>query len=150
MEKDVLKEFLKQKGLRFTRERESILDEILSHKGHFDLEQIYLGLRDKGSRVSRASVYRTVPLLLESGLLEEVQRTDKDKHAHYELTYGSSHHDHMICTECGKVMEFRSPSIEKLQDSLCRSRGFKGTSHTLEIRGVCRECRKKNPSRKHG
>jgi Fur family ferric uptake transcriptional regulator len=146
VEKDAFKKYLKSKELKFTKERETILDEILSHKGHFDLEEIYLGLRDKGSKVSRASIYRTVPLLVESGILEEVQRTDK--HAHYELTYGSSHHDHMLCTECGKVIEFYSPSIEKLQDSLCRSRGFKGTSHTLEIRGVCKECRAKASRRK--
>jgi Fur family ferric uptake transcriptional regulator len=146
VEKEVLRKFLKQKGLRFTKERETILDEILSRKGHFDLEEVYLGLRDKGSKVSRASIYRTVPLLLESGLLEEVQRTAK--HAHYELTYGSSHHDHMLCTECGKVIEFYSPSIEKLQEKLCRARGFKGTSHTLEIMGTCRECRAKRKPRR--
>jgi Fur family ferric uptake transcriptional regulator len=87
-------------------------------------------------------------LLVESGLVEEVERTDK--HAHYELTYGSAHHDHMLCTECGKVIEFYSPSLEKLQDRLCRARGFKGTSHTLEIKGLCRECRKAKSSRRRG
>jgi Fur family ferric uptake transcriptional regulator len=148
VEKEVLKEFLRQKGLRFTKEREAILKEISSHRGHFDLEEIYLGLKKKGAKVSRASIYRTLPLLMESGLVEEVERTDK--HAHYELTYGSAHHDHMLCTECGKVIEFYSPSLEKLQDRLCRARGFKGTSHTLEIKGLCRECRKAKPSRRRG
>lgn len=139
--KDVFQKFLAEKGLRFTKEREAVLDEVLSRKGHFDLEEIYFSMRDKGAKVSRASIYRTIPLLVESGILEEAERVDKQ--ARYELTYGSTHHDHMVCTECGRVIEFRSPSIERLQDGLCRARGFKGTSHTLEIRGVCRECRSK-------
>ena len=148
MKKEVLREFLRGKGLRFTTEREAVLQEISSRRGHFDLEEIYMGLRKKGAKVSRASIYRTMPLLIESGLVEEVEHTDK--HAHYEYTYGSAHHDHMLCIECGKVIEFYSPALEKLQEKLCRSRGFTGTSHTLEIRGRCRECRRKKPARRRG
>jgi len=148
VEKEVLREFLRGRGLRFTPEREAILEEIASRRGHFDLEEIFEGLRRKGLKVSRASIYRTVPLLVESGIVEEVERTDK--HAHYEHTFGSSHHDHMLCTGCGRVIEFLSPEMEKLQEGLCRARGFKGTGHTLEIKGLCRDCRKGKRPRRRG
>lgn len=132
------REFLKGEGLKFTSEREAVLDEVLSRNGHFDPEELYLELKKKGRKVSRASVYRTLPLLAECGLIEEVEKVDK--HAHYERTHGRRHHDHMLCEKCGKIIEFYSEAIEKLQDELCAVQGFAGTSHTLEIRGTCRKC----------
>ncbi len=141
-EKRVLEDFLNRKGLRFTKEREAILEGVASLSGHFDLEELLLSLRGKGLKVSRASVYRTLPLLVESGLVEEVERVDK--HAHYEATFGVRHHDHMLCMNCGRVIEFYSPDLERLQERLCRSRGFRGETHTLEIRGQCRDCVRKS------
>lgn len=143
-ETEAFREHLRSKGLRYTAEREAVLRAVVARKSHFDLEDIFADLRGKGVKVSRASIYRTLPLLLQSGLVEEVERTDK--HAHYEHTYGNKHHDHMLCNSCGQVIEFYSPALEKLQDALCRSRGFRGASHTLEIRGLCRECRRKDPA----
>jgi Fur family ferric uptake transcriptional regulator len=140
-EKEAFKEFLRKKGLRVTKEREAILNEVLSRKGHFDMEELHLALRKNSPRVSRASIYRTLPLLIESGILEEVERVDK--HAHYEHTTGRSHHDHMLCVSCGRVIEFYSESLEKLQNRLCRDRGFEGISHNLEIKGYCRKCARK-------
>lgn len=141
MKKDVFRKFLGERGLRFTGEREAILDEVLGSTGHFDPEELYIALREKGQKVSRASVYRTLPLMVDAGVVEQVERTDK--HAHYERTLGRDHHDHMLCVSCGKVIEFYSEAIEKLQDRLCRERGFKGVSHTLEITGYCDSCMKK-------
>ncbi|MEK6690287.1 MAG: transcriptional repressor [Nitrospirota bacterium] len=135
----IFKEFLQKKGLKLTREREAILKEIFSFHGHFDPEELHIRLRKKGSSISKASIYRTVPLLIESGLLEEVIKVDK--HAHYEHTYGHNHHDHMICITCGRVVEFHSQELEELQKRLCKDYGFRGISHTLEIRGYCRKCR---------
>jgi Fur family ferric uptake transcriptional regulator len=140
MKKDVFKYFLKDRGLRLTKEREAIWDEVRSTKGHFDPEELHLSMRQKGQSVSRASVYRTIPLMVEAGILEQVERTDK--HAHYERTIGRSHHDHMLCTSCGKVIEFYSDALEKLQDRLCRQYGFEGVAHTLEITGHCKACGK--------
>jgi Fur family ferric uptake transcriptional regulator len=137
-EKKAFREFLRKKGLRVTREREAILEEVVSRKGHFDMEELHLALRKNSPRVSRASIYRTLPLLLESGILEEVERTDK--HAHYEHTAGRPHHDHMLCVSCGGVVEFYSESLERLQERLCRERGFEGVSHSLEIKGYCKKC----------
>jgi len=135
----IFKEFLQKKGLRLTKERGEILREIFSMRGHFDPDELLLRLRKKRSGVSKASIYRTIPLLIESGLIEEVIKVDR--HAHYEHTYGHSHHDHMICIGCGKVIEFHSKGLEDLQERLCREEGFKGINHTLEIRGYCKRCR---------
>lgn len=137
------REFLKGKGLRLTHEREAILREVFATKGqHFDPEELHISLRQKDADVSRASVYRTIPLLIEAGIIEEVERIDK--HAHYELTYGREHHDHMLCLGCGKVIEFLSQEMEELQERICKEHGFTGETHTLEIKGYCRKCAMKN------
>ena len=140
MERRIFREFLTKKGLKFTNERESILDEVFSFHGHFDPEELLIFMRSKGIRVSRSSLYRTLPLLVESGLIEQVVRNDK--HAHYEHIHGHEHHDHLICIKCGKVMEVFSPKLEAIQDELCRKNGFDGIRHTLEIKGFCSKCRK--------
>jgi Fur family ferric uptake transcriptional regulator len=138
MERDIFKDFLTKKGLKFTKERESILAEVLSLYGHFDSSELMINMRDKDIGVSKASIYRTLPLLLESGLIEQVDKNDK--HAHYEHTFGHGHHDHLICLGCGRVIEVFSPKLEKVQDELCRENDFKGVKHTLEIKGYCSKC----------
>jgi Fur family ferric uptake transcriptional regulator len=138
MEKHVFRDFLKSKGLKFTRERECILDEVFAVHGHFDPEQLLARLRERCLKVSKASLYRTLPLLVESGLIEQVEKNDK--HAHYEHTYGHSHHDHLICLSCGTVFEVFSPELEDVQEDLCRKADFRGVSHTLEVRGYCGSC----------
>jgi len=138
VEKQKFREFLTTKRLKLTKERNEILDEILDMKKHFDPEELFVRLKTKGSKVSRASVYRTIPLLIESGLLEEVERIDR--HAHYERVSEDRHHDHMICIKCGKVIEFYSPTLEMLQDEICQKEKFKGIRHTLEILGYCEKC----------
>lgn len=138
MEKQVFKEFLEKKGLKFTKERAVILKEVFSYHGHFDPDELLIKMRKKGLRVSKASIYRTLPLLLESGLIEEVEKIDK--HAHYEHTFGHGHHDHMICMKCGKVIELFSDGLERLQEELCKKENFKGIRHVMEIRGYCKKC----------
>ncbi|MEW6116097.1 MAG: transcriptional repressor [Nitrospirota bacterium] len=138
MAKEKFKEFLCTKGLKSTKERDEIINEIMGMKGHFDPDELFTKLKTKGSKVSRASVYRTIPLLVECGLIEQVERTDK--HAHYEIVSGKSHHDHMICLKCGKVIEFYSPTLEMLQDELCHKEKFKKVRHNLEIFGYCSKC----------
>lgn len=138
MERQKFKEFLATKGLKLTKERDEIIREILAIKGHFDPDELFIKMKTKGSKVSRASIYRTLPLLVDSSLIEEVERVDR--HAHYERVSGNQHHDHMICTGCGKVIEFYSPTLEMLQDEICRKEKFKGIRHTLEILGLCEKC----------
>jgi Fur family ferric uptake transcriptional regulator len=139
MEREIFKNFLYKKGLKFTKERQRILREVFALHGHFDPEELLLKMKQKDMKVSKASIYRTLPLLVASGLIEQVEKNDK--HAHYEHTFGHGHHDHLICTECGRVIEVFSPKLEAIQDELCRESNFSGMTHTLEIKGCCRNCR---------
>ena len=140
MENKIFQNFLGEKGLKFTKERTAVLKEVFSFHGHFAPEDLYLRIKDSGSKASRASVYRTLNLLVESGLVEKVTRTDKGNV--YEHTFGHTHHDHMICDLCGSIIEFYSEKLENLQEEICSSHIFQGKSHTLEIRGYCTECKK--------
>lgn len=130
--------FLTSKKLRLTRERDEIFQAVLVTKSHFAPDDLFLKMKASGSKVSRASVYRMIPLLVESGLIEEVERVDK--HAHYERIPENGHHDHMICVKCGKVIEFYSETLEGLQNVLCKQKNFKGLRHSLEIHGICKKC----------
>lgn len=141
MSKEIFNKFLKDRGQRLTRERAGILRKILSYRGHFDPESLYLKIRETGLKASRASVFRTLNLLCECGLIEKVRKTEHG--TIYERTFGHAHHDHMLCIMCGNIIEFYSEDIERLQESLCNKRNFQGVNHTLEIRGYCKKCREK-------
>jgi Fur family ferric uptake transcriptional regulator len=141
VESKIFKSFLGEKGLKLTKERIAILREVFSFHGHFEPEHLYFRMKDGGSKASRASVYRTLNLLVESGLIAKVTRTEKGNV--YEHTFGHGHHDHMICESCGKIIEFYSEKLENLQNEICARNRFNGISHTLEIRGHCDQCRKK-------
>lgn len=130
--------FLKSRGLLYTKERKAIFEEASAFKGHFNPEMLYLTIMSKGSRVSRASVYRTLSLMREAGVIENVENAERE--ARYESTIGRQHHDHMLCTSCGNVIEFYSEKLERLQDALCSEHGFTGQTHSLEIRGLCSKC----------
>jgi Fur family ferric uptake transcriptional regulator len=140
MEDHIFRNFLGEKGLKLTRERSAVLKEVFSFHGHFEPENLYFRIKDSGIKASRASVYRTLNLLVESGLVEKVSRSGKGNV--YEHTYGHRHHDHMICDGCGEFFEFFSEKLENIQDEICRENGFTGVSHILEIRGYCNKCRK--------
>ena len=141
MEDKIFQNFLREKSLKLTKERTAVLKEVFSFHGHFDPEHLYLRIKDSGSKASRASVYRTLSLLVESGLVEKVTRTEKGNV--YEHTFGHTHHDHMICDLCGSITEFYSEKLENLQKEICLANDFDGRSHTLEIRGYCTECKKR-------
>ena len=140
MENKIFQNFLGQRGLKLTKERIAVLKEVFSSHIHFEPENLYLRIKDSGSKASRASVYRTLNLLVESGLVEKVTRTEKSNV--YEHTFGHTHHDHMICDGCGSIIEFYSEKLENLQKEICLGNGFDGRSHTLEIHGYCAECKK--------
>lgn len=139
MHNKIFQNFLGKKRLKMTRERFAILEEIYSAKGHFEPEKLYDRIRVSGLKASRASVYRTLSLLVESGLVEKVSRTGKGNI--YERSYGGHHHDHMICEVCGEIIEFYSEDLERIQNEVCKKNSFRGTTHTLEIRGHCEHCR---------
>lgn len=139
-EKKLFIQFLQERGLKLTKERTAILKKALSCDRHFDPESLYLEIRQEGLKASRASVYRTINLLCECGLVEKVMQTGHG--ALYEMTLGHAHHDHMLCIDCGQIIEFFSGDLERLQDDICLRQEFEGVSHSLEIRGYCKKCRK--------
>ena len=138
---DKFRDYLKSKGLKYTPERRLVLREIFSFHNHFDAEGLFEKLREKGEHVSRATIYRTLPLLIESGLIKEALRCQD--HTHYEHVFGHPHHDHLVCLGCGRVIEFREDKIERMQELICRRYDFQSIEHRLGIRGYCNRCKKK-------
>lgn len=139
MEEKIFTDFIKQKNLKYTKARSAILREVFSHHNHFHPEDILSAIRKKKLNVSRASIYRTLSLLIECGLASKAEQTEK--RARYEHTFGHKHHDHMICVECGKIIPLSSEKLEQLQEKLCKEKKFKPTTHTLEIKGYCSDCK---------
>ncbi|MBM4043487.1 MAG: transcriptional repressor [Planctomycetes bacterium] len=131
-------QFLKRRGLKLTAEREAILARAFAKHRHFEAEDLLFEMRQGGSRVSKATIYRTLPLLVKCGLLREV--IHGEKHAHYEHVFGHGHHDHMVCVQCGRVIEFSSQELERIQNRLCRRFGFEAESHRMQISGSCAKC----------
>lgn len=132
------REYIKEQGLRNTPERETIIEEIVSTHDHFDVDELFLRLRNKDKRISKASLYRTIPLLIESGLIKEVYF--EDGHLHYECIYGHKHHCHLRCIQCGTTIEFVDDEIVKVQDRIGKQYGFTTTSHRFEVSGYCPQC----------
>lgn len=135
---DSFRTLLTRKGLKFTEERRQLLDEVLLLRAHFDADHLYAITKKKGLRVSRDTVYRTLPLLLECGI---VQKSVGDgRRDYFERTGAKGHHDHMVCVSCGKIIEFKSDEIETIQDDLCRRQGFKLLFHDHRLFGHCAQC----------
>ncbi len=138
VEKGLLLEHIQKTGLRRTAQRDLILEIFLSTEEHLTSEDLYTLVHKKDPNVGLTTVYRTLKLLTEAGLAREVGFGDGK--TYYEHHYNHEHHDHMICTECGKVIEFFSPDIEALQDQMASNFGFKPTHHSLRMWGVCSAC----------
>lgn len=137
---ELFRAFISKKGLRNTPEREEIISEIFSDHTHFDVDELYLRLRQKGSKVSKASIYRNIPLITECGLIKEVWL--EDGHMHYEHIYGHGHHCHLRCLKCGKVIEFAEKAFEGLELHISEENDFQVVDHRLDITGYCSDCRK--------
>lgn len=130
---------LRRTGRNLTAERRQILGAALSFSGHFDIEDLFDKLKRKRNRISRATIYRAVPLLLESGMIREAMRCQS--RVLYEPSYGHEHHDHLVCVNCGAVFEFKDDRIEQLQNQVCKRYGFTPVEHKLGIKGYCKKCR---------
>lgn len=138
-EKALFLEFLEQRNLKLTRQREAVIDEIFEGKGHFEAEEIVQRLRQQQLRVSRATVYRTLELLKECQLVERLDFGTA--HAYYEHTQVGEHHDHLICDQCGSITEFHNDRLEAIQAEICKKHGFEESHHSLRIFGQCKKCR---------
>ncbi len=137
---NVFKAYLKSNKLKLTPKRKIILETIFSSHRHFDVEKLYHELLKKNKKISRATIYRTLPLLIKSNLIKKVS-SNEEKVSNYEHVYGHDHHDHIICIKCGKIIEFKEEKIEKLQNSVCKKFKFKPLEHRLEIKGYCEKCK---------
>jgi Fur family ferric uptake transcriptional regulator len=133
--------FLAGQGLKLTNERAALVREIFSTHYHFEADELLFKMKEKGLKISRATIYRTLELLVRSGMVRRVHLGED--HYHYEYVSGNSHHDHLICTTCGSVIEFHDPAIEERQREICERKKFTPTFHNLQILGVCEACRRK-------
>jgi Fur family ferric uptake transcriptional regulator len=133
-----VEQYLASRGLRHTSARRKILDAVFGSHEHFTAEGLLEKMRRRGERVSRASVYRTLTLLCDGGFVEsrEFQRGQMM----YESMLGQHHHDHLICTGCGQIIEFENEEIERLQEESARRHHFHIEHHSLRIYGKCVKC----------
>jgi Fur family ferric uptake transcriptional regulator len=137
--------WLKGRGQRVTEERLALFEEVFSQHGHIDAEALLAAMQARGSKISRATVYRNLDLLVECGLARKQQLASR--RFLYEHVHGGQHHDHLVCTVCGRVVEFMSPGIAALQTEICRAHGFVPSHHTLQISGLCNRCLEEKPAR---
>ena len=133
--------WLRGRGQRVTGERLALFDEVFAQHGHIDAEELLTAMKARGLKISRATVYRTLELLVKSGLVRRVHLGED--HYHYEHVSGNSHHDHLICTTCGAVIEFHDEELEQRQREICERKKFTPTFHNLQILGLCDACRRK-------
>ena len=136
---DELKKIVKQKGLKYTEQREIVLSILLHAKEHLTADEVYNEIKKehKESNIGIATVYRALSFLEEVDLITSITfGTDGKK---YESN-SKSHHDHLICTECGKIIEFIDDEIEKRQDKIAKKNKFKITSHSMQLYGTCEVC----------
>ena len=139
-EQEVFLNHIQKKGLKRTTQRDLILDVFLRTERHLSNEDLYRLVQEEDASVGQTTVYRTLKLLTEAGLAREVRFGDG--RTHYEHNYKHEHHDHMICSECGKIIEFYSAELEALQDAMAAKHRFEISQHLLRIIGICAECRR--------
>ena len=136
----VFRSYLKSEKLKFTPEREAIIKAVVYLGKHFEADELLVKLRQKRSKIAKASIYRTIRLLVDAGVLRPVIFTDR--HLHYERVIGQKHHGHLVCLKCGKVIEFISSEILDELNRAYKKYHFEEFAHKIEATGYCRECQK--------
>jgi Fur family ferric uptake transcriptional regulator len=141
MENGLFKTLISEGGLKTTRQREEILNIFLNSSGHKNLSQIYAQVAKVNPKIGYATVYRTLRLLTRLGLAD--QRKFADGETRYEPTSQGNHHDHLICLDCGKIIEFEDQDLEALQNTVAQRHRFKVFHHRMELYGRCAHCNQK-------
>ena len=139
--KTVFRQYLKNRGMLHSKQREEILDIFLKTEKHLTIDDLYELVRKKHPKIGLATVYRAMRVICDAGLAREVDFGDGVKR--FEHEYQHQHHDHLVCLKCGKVIEVLSPKIEHLQERLAKKHNFTTVRHRMEIFGICRECKRK-------
>lgn len=135
---EIFREFLRsEKSHRVTPERFEVLDAAMQYKGHFGADDLYVVMKNHNSRVSRATVYNTLELLVQCGLC--TKRNFGDNMSHFEFTYRKQHHDHLICIDCGKITEFSNTKLKNIPEEISKELGFEFSSYSFNIFGRCAE-----------
>ena len=127
----VFRRFLRNQGLKYTVERADVLQAIIDHDGSFEVEELLLDMRQRGHRVSKATVYRTLRLLQEAGII--TQALFDSKQGHFQLIYGKEPRDVMVCMRTGRAIEFQSPELTELRDRICSELGWEAVGHRFQI-----------------
>jgi Fur family ferric uptake transcriptional regulator len=138
---EILSKYLKTRGkLRATTERFAVLDAVLETQGHFDAENLYYRLITSGMKISKATVYNSLDLLKDAGLVSKYRFAENT--SRYEKVLGRPQHHHLICLECGDIIEFVHEKLERMQEDVCGERKFFPQSSSLQIFGTCSKCKK--------
>ncbi|MFA5780300.1 MAG: transcriptional repressor [Elusimicrobiota bacterium] len=139
-EEKIFEDYLETQGLKHSRQRKGVLDVFLSIDKHLSVDELYRIAKKKNPSLGYATVYRTIKLLCECGLCRELRFEDGT--SRYEHLYGHRHHDHLICTKCGRFVEVVDPEIERLQERMAKLHGFYPERHRMELYGICKRCKK--------
>lgn len=134
----MFKKFLKTKSLKLTVPRRIILNTIFHYHRHFNVDALYEVIRKEHKNVSRATIYRTMPLLVESGLIKQSLRCESKDH--YEHVYGHANHLHLICILCGAIIEVNSSVVDPIIDRLAEDNAFTLQDYNLSAKGICSNC----------
>jgi len=139
---DRLRVILKKNGLKYTKQRELILETLFENRNHYTPEELYILIKEKypNLNIGIATVYRTLSFLEESKIVSSISFGADGKK--YELML-KEHHDHLVCTECGKIIEFHNEIIEEQQELIAKEFNFKMTTHIMQLVGICQECQDK-------
>ena len=140
-----LNAYMNRRGLRSTEQRRLIIDTFFETAEHITIDQLLERVRVHDARIGYATVYRTMKMLADGGIVHE--RKFGDGFTRYELADEDAHHDHLICLECGNITEFEEPMIEELQERIADKHGFQVQHHKHELYGVCADCVKKRAAK---
>jgi Fur family ferric uptake transcriptional regulator len=132
-----LNQYLAKNQLKQTKQRQMIVESFLGLASHVDAEDLHRAVRKQGQKIGLATIYRTLNLLTHAGLAE--QKNFQDGRAVFEVLLPNEHHDHLLCLDCGKVIEFKNADIEKLQEQVAKAHGFILKSHQLDLYGSCQK-----------
>jgi Fur family ferric uptake transcriptional regulator len=127
----VFRRFLRNQGLKYTVERADVLQAIIDHDGSFEVEELLLDMRQRGHRVSKATIYRTLRLLQEAGII--TQALFDSKQGHFQLIYGKEPRDVMVCMRSGRTIEFQSSELIELRDRICHELGWDPVGHRFQL-----------------